>query len=140
MTQTGVEHIFDEYRMLAIIVHSEYSQEGIEFFTPTNFSQQLAFMCRPAGYRIPAHIHKPTPRSVQYTQETLFIRKGRLRVAFFSESHQYLFARELKTGDVLLLISGGHEFEMLEESEIIEVKQGPYTGDDDKEIFEVKQQ
>jgi mannose-6-phosphate isomerase-like protein (cupin superfamily) len=134
-----VEQIFDDYRMIAIIIYAEYDQEGIEFFTPHNFSQQLAFMNRPKGYRIPAHIHKPVYRKVQYTQETLFIRSGKVKINFFSEKRQYLCTRKLVDGDVILLASGGHDFEMLEDTKIIEVKQGPYAGDEDKERFEANQ-
>jgi len=136
MSNNKVEQIFDEYRMIAIIVYADCQVEGIDFFTPHNFSQQLASMRRPKGYRIRAHVHKPVPRNVKYTQETLFIRKGKVRINFFDEQKKYLESRILSTGDVILLVSGGHDFEMLEDTEIIEVKQGPYAGEDDKECFE----
>ncbi len=136
MNKPHIEQIFDEYRMIAIIIYADYEPEGIEFFTPNNFSQQLAAMRRPAGYRIPAHVHKPVPREVRYTQETLFIRKGRVEINFYDESKRFLESRTLKTGDVILLVSGGHDFLMLEDTEMIEVKQGPYAGEDDKERFE----
>ena len=138
MNKPHIEQIFDEYRMIAIIVYAQYRSEGIEFFTPHNFSQQLAVMRRPKGYRIPPHVHKAVPRNVRYTQETLFIKSGRVKVNFYDEHKRYLESRELKTGDVILLVSGGHDFEMLEETEMIEVKQGPYAGENDKECFEVK--
>ncbi len=138
MKKPRMEQIFDEYRMIAIIVYAEYEADGIEFFTPNSFSQQLASMRRPKGYKIRAHVHKPVPRSVRYTQETLFIKKGRVRINFFDENKQYLENRVLHTGDVILLVSGGHDFEMLEDTEMIEVKQGPYAGENDKECFEGK--
>ena len=136
MNRHHLEQIFDEYRMIAIIIYADYQAEGIEFFTPNNFSQQLASMRRPKGYRIRAHVHKPVPRSVRYTQETLFVKKGKVKVNFYGESKKYLDTRELKAGDVILLVSGGHDFTMLEDTEMIEVKQGPYAGNDDKERFE----
>lgn len=138
MNETQIEQIFDEYRMIAIIVYAEHQSDGINFLTPPNLSQQLATMKRPKGYKIPPHIHKPVPRQVQYTQETLFIKKGRIKINFYDENRQFLEERILKTGDVILLVSGGHDFLMLEETEMIEVKQGPYAGTDDKEIFEDK--
>jgi hypothetical protein len=88
------------------------------------------------GYKIQEHVHRLQPREVSYTQETLFIRKGKVQVDFYKEDRSFLTSRELKTSDVVLLASGGHGFEFLEESEIIEVKQGPYTGDDDKVRFD----
>ena len=99
-------------------------------------AQQLASMCRPKGYKIQAHVHKAVHRKVKYTQETLFIKKGKVRVNFYDEKKQYLDSRVLEAGDVILLVSGGHDFMMLEDTEMIEVKQGPYAGNGDKEQFE----
>ena len=121
--------------MLAIIVRAEFSKPGISFFTPNELSQQLAYMQHPAGKIIDAHVHNPVPRSVEYTQETLFIKSGKLRVDFFDDDQQYLESRELKAGDVILLIKGGHGFEVLEDLQMFEVKQGPYAGDTDKTRF-----
>jgi mannose-6-phosphate isomerase-like protein (cupin superfamily) len=134
----AIEQIENKGEMLALIVRDEYSNPGITFFTPDDLSQQLAYMQHPAGKVIEAHVHNPVPRSVAYTQETLFIKRGRLRVDFFDEQQQYLASRELKAGDVILLVKGGHGFEVLEELEMIEVKQGPYAGDQDKTRFVAK--
>jgi hypothetical protein len=72
---------------------------------------------------------------VQYSSETLFIRKGKVRIDFYSEQKAYLTSEILVSGDVVLLSRGGHGFEMLEESEIVEVKQGPYESESDKFRF-----
>jgi hypothetical protein len=122
-------------QILAIIIFSNYKKNGIHFFTPNNFSQQLAYMNRPAGYEIEPHVHNKVSRSVIYTQETLFIRKGKVRVDFFTQEKDYLKSIELSTGDVILLAGGGHGFTMLEQTEMIEVKQGPFAGDNDKIRF-----
>jgi uncharacterized protein YjlB len=90
-------------------------------------------MRRPAGYRIQPHIHLQVERKASFTQEVLYVRKGRVRVDFYREDESYVDSREITTGDVILLSTGGHGFEMLEESELIEVKQGPYL--DDKRRF-----
>jgi len=124
--------------LIALIVPSEYSAQGIHFFTPNEFSQQLAYMNRPSGYNIIPHLHNPVHRNVEYTQEVLFIRKGKVQVDFYDDDKSWLCKRVLQTGDVILLASGGHGFTMLEQSEMIEVKQGPYTGDADKTRFSVK--
>ena len=130
-----VEQITHEGEMLALIVRAEYSKPGISFFTPGDLSQQLAYMRHPTGKLIDAHVHNPVRRTVTYTQETLFLKRGRLRVDFFDNRQNYLESRELRAGDVILLIRGGHGFEVLEELEMIEVKQGPYAGDEDKTRF-----
>jgi len=131
-----IEEITYNNQLLAIIISNKYSEPGINFCTPNDFSQQLAFMKHPVGKIIQPHIHNPVPREVHYTKETLFIRKGKLRVDFYSEQQEYIVSRMLETGDVILLSEGGHGFEVLEEIEMIEVKQGPYAGDKDKIRFE----
>src|SRR5262245_36855900 len=134
----SVEEIKHNGEMLALILRNDYSKPGITFFTPDDFSQQLAYMQHPAGKLIDAHFHNQVPRLVAYTQEVLFIKRGCLRVDFFDERQQYLESRVLKAGDVILLIKGGHGFEVLEELDMIEVKQGPYAGDQDKTRFLAK--
>lgn len=120
---------------LALIIRHSFHSDGIEFFTPSNYSQQIGYMNRPHGYVIPPHVHNPVQRQVEYTKEVLFIKSGRLRVDFYSEEQDYLESTILYAGDVILLAYGGHGFEMLEPTEIIEVKQGPYAGDEDKTRF-----
>ena len=130
-----VEWILDGSVQLAIIIRNDFREPGIRFVTPDELSQQLAFMRHPAGKWIEPHVHNPVSREVQYTQEALFIRKGMLRVDFYDIERHYLESRILQTGDVILLIQGGHGFQVLEETEMIEVKQGPYVGEADKTRF-----
>jgi mannose-6-phosphate isomerase-like protein (cupin superfamily) len=131
-----IQHITNKGKLLSIIIRRNFEKQGIEFFTPDDFSQQLAYMKRPKDYVIPPHVHNPVVREVQYTEEVLFIKSGRVRVDFYDDDKNYFESTILEAGDVILLAYGGHGFEMLEESEIIEVKQGPYAGDMDKVRFE----
>lgn len=132
-----IESINYNGHLLALIVRANYQAEGIQFFTPNDFSQQLGYMNRPRDYVIPPHVHNPVPREVQYTKETLIIKSGKVRVDFYDDEQNYLESRILVHGDVLLLAYGGHGFEMLEDSEMIEIKQGPYAGEADKTRFEM---
>lgn len=122
--------------LCAIILRATFDEPGIRFFTPDDYSQQLASMSYAPGKVIPPHTHNPVQREVMHTQETLFIRKGKVRVDFFTASRDYATSRVLGAGDVILLIAGGHGFEVLEELNMIEVKQGPFAGDGDKTRFE----
>lgn len=130
-----VEYIKHHHQILAIIIGHQFNEDGIRFFTPDEFSQQLAYMHHPAGKCIEPHFHNPVERSVVYTQEVLLIKKGKLKVNFYDEKQVFLFSRILSQGDVILLASGGHGFEALEEVEMIEIKQGPYQGEADKTRF-----
>ena len=130
-----VETIENDGRLIAIIVTHHFEKDGITFFTPPELSQQLAYLRHPAGKTIEPHIHIPGTREVHLTQETLLIKRGKLRVDFFNDERVYVESRVLEAGDVLLLVQGGHGFEVLEEVEIFEVKQGPYKEADDKVRF-----
>ena len=121
--------------ILAIIIRSDFKQDGIVFFTPDEFSQQLGYMNRQEGYVIPPHTHNPVERKVDLTQEVLFVKSGKIRVDFFDDNRNYIESRVLSSGDIILLAHGGHGFKMIEKSEIIEVKQGPYCGELDKTRF-----
>jgi len=130
-----IKNIYDGENLLAIIISSQFDKPGISFFTPDDFSQQLAYMKHPKGKIIQPHIHNPVPRKVEYTQEILFIKSGKIRVDFYDLKQNYLESYILSQHDVILLIKGGHGFEVLEEIEMFEVKQGPYVGENDKTRF-----
>lgn len=131
-----IEDIKKKDKLLAMIIRNDYICEGVDFITPSEYSQQVAYMHHPTGKVIDAHVHNLVHRNVVLTQEVLFIKKGRLRIDFYDEYEDYLESRELHAGDIILLVSGGHGFTVLDEVEMIEVKQGPYAGDNDKKRFE----
>jgi len=130
-----IEKITNQEQLLAIIISHRFNESGIHFFTPNELSQQLAYMHHPTGKIIQPHVHNPVIREVTHTQEVLFIKNGKLRVDFYNDQQEYLDSRILEAGDVILLVTGGHGFEVLEEIEMIEVKQGPYVGEQDKTRF-----
>lgn len=130
------EQIEHEGKILGVIIRAEYKKEGIAFFTPDSFSQQLGYMNRPTDYIIAPHVHNVVERKVELTQEVLIVRSGKVRVDFYDDERKYIESRIIKTGDVCLLANGGHGFKILEQAEMIEVKQGPYCGEMDKVRFE----
>lgn len=122
--------------LIAIIIPANYKNNGgIDFFTPNDFSQQLAYMKHPKGHIIEPHVHNVVVREVHYTKETLIIRSGSIRVDLYDNDRNYLESRILSKGDIILLNDGGHGFKALEDLEMIEIKQGPYAGDNDKTRF-----
>jgi len=98
-----VETIDCDGRQLALIVRHQYTAEGIQFFTPNTYSQQLGYMKRPRGYVIPPHVHNPVKREVEYTKEVLVIKRGVVRVDFYSDDQVYLCSTTLSAGDIILL-------------------------------------
>lgn len=132
-----IEQIKDDNdNILAIVVRSHYDKPGITFVTPDDCSQQLAYMHHPKGHVILPHIHNIVKREILYTKEALIIKSGKIKCDFYSDERKYLKSTIIATGDVLLLVSGGHGFKCLEETKMLEVKQGPYVGENDKVRFE----
>lgn len=130
-----VDRIEHDGILYAIIVRSSFRSQGVHFFTPDDFSQQLALITHEKGKHIFPHVHNAVNRSLVQTQEVLIIKSGRLRVDFYTRDAVYIESRILEPWDVLLLAGGGHGFEVLESIEMIEVKQGPYAGSQDKTVF-----
>ena len=126
----GVEVVYDKDNTVPIchIIRGSYNPNKTEFFTPGSYSQQLGIIKYPKGGTIKAHFHNKVVREVHYTQEVLVIRKGKLKVNLFDHELKPILDVVLNQGDVILLASGGHGFEMLEDCELLEVKQGPYNG------------
>jgi len=130
-----IEHIEQSGIIYAIIIRNSYSKPGITFCTPNDYSQQLAYMNHPKGKIIDAHIHNEVKREIFYTKEVLFIKKGKLKTDFYTDGKEFVCSCVLESGDCILLANGGHGFECLEATEMIEVKQGPYAGENDKTRF-----
>ena len=133
-----IERIIYNDELLAIIVRKDYKKDGISFITPNDFSLQLGYMTRPQDYEIKPHMHHPVRRETVGTQEVLIIQKGKIRIDFYSFDKKYLETRDLSAGDVILLITAGHGMTVLEPVSMIEVKNGPYRPEQDKEKFEGK--
>lgn len=131
----GVEFYGPLKNPSAIVIRSDFSVDGIEFFSPKTFSQQIGLMTRPAGYSVPAHRHNLVDRNISVTQEVLILREGKCRVDLYSDKNTVEYSIELSKGDVILLAHGGHEINMHTLCEILEVKQGPYADGHDKTHF-----
>lgn len=130
------EEITWEGKIIAMIMRKDYHAKEVVFFSPPEFSQQLGYLPHKQGHVIQAHFHRRVQREITLTQEVLIIRKGRVSVDLFTVDRHYITTRELGEGDIIYLCSGGHGFKILEEAEIVEVKQGPYSGKEtDKILF-----
>jgi len=131
-----IEKIKHEDDLLAIIIRKDFHKDGISFITPDEFTLQLGFMSHPANHKIKPHMHQPVKRETIGTQEVLIIQKGMLKIDFYSFSKEHIKSVEVSAGDVVLLISAGHGMKVLEPVTMIEVKNGPFWPETDKEKFE----
>lgn len=130
-----IEFIEHGGEIIAIIIRRGHQGEGVNFVTPPHFPKQLAHMSHGKGHVIKPHHHVPVKREIEGTQEVLVIKRGKLKADFYDRDQSHLTSRILEEGDTILLASGGHGFEVIEDVEMIEIKQGPYLEEDDKEIY-----
>jgi hypothetical protein len=130
-----VEQIAWKGKALAYIIRGDIDPEKTTFLTPPEFKQQVGFIVYPAGGEIRRHVHRPLERHLVGTSEVLVVRRGRCEADIYNDEREWVATRELRDGDILLMVSGGHGFRMLEHTVFLEVKQGPYTGMDEKEGF-----
>ena len=130
-----VEEIADNGKTLAYIIRRELNPEKTTFPTPPDSNLQVGFVVYPAGGDIARHVHRPLERHIVGTSEVLVVRKGYCEVDIYNEEWQLIVTRVLQEDDILVLVCGGHAFRMLEDTVLLEVKQGPYTGLDEKERF-----
>jgi len=131
----SIEHIVFEGKPLAYIVRSEMVPTTTTFLTPPDFKQQVGFVVYPTGGEIQRHVHRPVERHLIGTSEVIVVRQGRCEIDIYNSQRQLVATKELREGDILLMIDGGHGFRMLEDTVFLEIKQGPYTGIEDKERF-----
>jgi len=120
---------------LAYIIRGDLMPNRTTFLTPPQFKQQVGFVVYPAGGEIQRHVHRPLSRHLIGTSEVLIVRRGRCEIDIYNDDRELVATRELREGDVMLMVGGGHGFHMLEDTVFLEVKQGPYTGQDEKERF-----
>jgi hypothetical protein len=130
-----IEHIVWNDQPLAYIIRAQLEPDATTFLTPPEFKQQVGFVVYPAGSEIARHVHRPLERHLVGTSEVLIIRKGRCEIDVYTDDRELVATRELHVGDIMLMVGGGHGFRILEDTILLEVKQGPYTGLDEKERF-----
>jgi hypothetical protein len=131
-----IEYIRAGEQLLAIIISRAHNPPSTEFVTSSNLNLQVGFIKYPAGGIIQPHVHRPIERLIVGTGEVLLVRSGMMEVSLYDDERQLIAQRRLTEGDLLLLVGGGHGFRMLEDTVLLEVKQGPYTGIEEKERFE----
>jgi mannose-6-phosphate isomerase-like protein (cupin superfamily) len=130
-----IERIYADEKLIAILVSHEHRPESTEFVTTPDLTMQVGFVKYPKGGTIQAHLHRHLERHIEDTNEVLFVREGKVEIFLYDDNRQPVAQRFLEQGDLILLISGGHGFRMLEDTVLLEVKQGPYIGVDEKERF-----
>jgi len=134
--QMPFEIISDGDIKMAIVIRNNFHKDGLSFITDPSETMQFGYFRHPAGHKIQPHVHKTFERKTYDTQEVLYIKSGHVRVNFFSQDQTFLnISVDLCQHDWIILMTAGHGFDVLKDSSIIEIKNGPYAGDEDKIRF-----
>lgn len=118
----------------------EIWKEGLSFFSQDqDFIQVGSWGYDKDKYLLP-HIHNEVTREVFWTQEVIFVKKGKIKAHIFGTDEKKITDIEVTEGDVIILLRGGHGYTILENgTQVLEIKNGPYVGaDKDRRRFEVK--
>lgn len=130
-----VERIYWDDMCLAYIIRTDFLPDETTFLTLPEYKQQVGYIVYPAGGEIQRHLHRSLERHIVGTSEVIIVKKGRCEISIYNDERELVTTRDLCEGDIVLMIGGGHGFHMSEDTVLLEVKQGPYTGVDEKERF-----
>ena len=132
-----VEKVFSKNKLLAYIVRNIAQINGQKFFSETEDFLQVGVMGLSEDTELKPHYHLPQHKTIDKNQEVLIILSGKIEVTFFDiDSNEKVDSKIVDGGCILVLIDGGHGFRMLEDTQLVEVKQGPYEGQSmDKSYF-----
>jgi mannose-6-phosphate isomerase-like protein (cupin superfamily) len=133
---SAVEAICQNQAPLAYVVRAEATQTTTSFLTGADATFQAGFVVHPAGGAVVPHVHRPVARTVVGTSEVLMVRQGRCIVDVYGEDRSLVASRELRAGDLVILVGCGHGFRMIEDTVLFEIKQGPYNGQTERERFD----
>lgn len=132
----GLEKIFDVKQLLAVIFRANIQINEVEFLTESSNDFQIGIHNRKKGIKLTPHTHKfiKAPQ-IKTIQELLLVQSGRIRVNIYNKKSSLVSKKILKRGDGVLLITGGHGVDFLEDSRVFQVKQGPFSGTIHQKIF-----
>lgn len=130
-----IKKVINNKKLIALIIFKRFKSKGIKFFTDKDSPQQIGYMNRPKNYIVKPHKHLKVLRKINKTQEILFIRRGKVKVDLYTDKGKFISGHTLSSGDIIFLASGYHGLKMLKQTEIVEVKQGPYNKKTDKSFL-----
>ncbi len=130
-----IKKVLNNNKLVALIIYKRFKSKDIKFFTDDKSPQQIGYMNRPKNYVIKPHKHLKVLRKINKTQEILFIRTGKVKIDLYTDKGKFISGHTLNSGDIIFLASGYHGLKMLKQTEIVEVKQGPYNKKRDKSFL-----
>lgn len=131
-----VKEIKKNNKVIALIIPNKLGKEGTNFVTSKDNPLQVGILNKKKGVKISPHIHKSSKRTISQTQEIIYVERGKIRANFYDGKAKKIKSLILNPGDTVLLMSGGHGFDLLKDSKALVIKQGPYHSiKEDKTYF-----
>lgn len=135
LNEQFIKRIFYRKKEIAFIVKAKYPFESVTFFSPNEDFLQVGYHKKKGGEMLKAHYHQFKGHQIHSLQEVLYIVKGRVKVYFYTKKGEKIQSETLEKGDILFQRDLGHGFELLDDAEIFEVKQGPFFGQEHKKFY-----
>ena len=132
----NIHYIKHNKSTVAYIIKNAAKIKGKEFIDRKNDFLQVGLMNLKKDEEIRAHYHLHQNKNITKNQEVLIILEGEMKVYFYSnKSHQPITTANIISGDILVLLNCGHGFKIIKPTKLIEVKQGPYEGQNKDKSF-----
>jgi len=130
-----IERIIWNGSVKVYIIRSAYNPVRTTFVSPQTANLQVGHIVYPAGSVVPKHVHKKIIRRLDRTEEVLIVKKGSCFLDIYNERKKLVATRKVGRGDIIIIAGGGHGFRVVKNLILLEIKQGPYTGIEEKERF-----
>ena len=129
-------NIYDKNNnLLAIVVKSNSSTKEKDFHTDDASEFQIASFNLKKDEIIQRHYHEKQKRTIFSTNEVIVLQSGKMTLTLYDIDLNKVEEIILEGGDMVALFNGGHELRIDEQTQFIEVKQGPYDEEKDKTRF-----
>ncbi len=125
------------FRYSPIEVHDELTR-GVNAYTDAEDPLQVLAINYPTGHKIPLHSHNIFSRTTYQSQEAIIVLKGLVNCIIYNSNRHHIKTIVLAQHDIIVLLGGGHSFEMLQDSVLLEFKNGPHQSVHDKTIWMLK--
>ena len=125
-----MEKFYDGLALIAIRVRTFGS--GTTPITGPEEPLQVLGVRRRKGAEVVAHRYVQRRRITNQLQKCLLVREGRAQVTLYGTDDTPFKRVVLKTGDIFILLRGGYRLKFLAETDMVEIKSGPYYNDRDK--------
>ena len=121
--------------ILAFIVDGNKNEQAKNFYTENNLDIQVASFNLKEGENIDRHYHYKQNRNIQTTSEVIYVQEGNLEIEIYDNEKNFIDKLSASEGMIIIILDGGHAINIIEDSKFIEIKQGPYDPENDKERF-----